>query len=107
MWAHDYKIKVIKDPHYLGERVLGLFSPDRQEIILSKQLEKMPSREAEILLHEVMHGVAHNAKTFGMLPNNLKDEVEEHVIQSMTNGLILVLQQNKDFYSWLGERIYG
>ncbi len=94
-------------PHFMGEKVLGIFKANEQEIVLAKMLKKHPSREAEVLLHEVVHAVNYNSNAFGVVPPNIRGDVEEHITDTISNGLILVLKDNPDLYKWMGERLYG
>lgn len=106
MWGHDYGVKTVRDPHYLGEAVMGLFKPNEMEIVLSKKwLDKKPTREAEVLLHEIMHGIAHNSQMFGNM-TDVKEpgKLEEHVVSVMANGLVAVLVDNPELTDYLKER---
>lgn len=109
IWGHDYVIKTMHDPHYLGEAVMGLFKPNDQEIVLSrKYLKKKPVREVEVLLHEIMHGICHNSKMFEVVHDEKeRDRLEEHVVGLMANGVVAIMKDNPELIDFFKENING
>ena len=107
--GHDYAVKHMRDPHFFGEAVMGLFKSNEQEIILSnKWLEKKPTREAEVLLHEVMHGIVHHTGMLEVIDDRKqRDSLEEHIVSVMANGVIAVLKDNPAFLNYLKENTSG
>lgn len=106
IWGHDYDVKQRKNPVLYDAKdgvngVLGFFSGNEQLIVLKKDLDKKPSREAEVLLHEVFHGVAYNSNLF----NGIRDH-EEHVVDTLANGMILIFKDNPDLLDYFVEALH-
>lgn len=104
IWGHKYKVVQQKDPRiYDGVNnppVLGFFSGNEQLICVKKALEKKPPQQAEILLHEVLHGVAYHSNVF----EGMRDK-EEHVVDTLATGIILILKDNPDLIEYFKESL--
>jgi hypothetical protein len=104
IWGHEYKVLRQKDPRiYDGKdnpQVLGYFSGNEQTICVKKALDKKPTQAAEILMHEVFHGIAYHTNVF----EGMRDK-EEHVVDTMATGLILILKDNPELVDYLKESL--
>lgn len=103
IWGHHYKVQKKKDPKYWnGSRTmsaLGLFCSDKQEIILSKAMEKTPTKEAETLIHEILHGIFYSSNVLYSVEN--KGDLEEHLVDTLANALALVFKDNPELLDYL------
>jgi hypothetical protein len=68
----------------------GLYMSADQEIHIAKGIG--PRRRAEILLHEILHGIA------DMQTLQLKDD-EERIVRSMAIGLASVIRDNQALFN--------
>lgn len=78
---------------------LGLFCSDKQEIILSKAMEKTPTKEAETLIHEILHGIFYSSNVLYSVEN--KGDLEEHLVDTLANALALVFKDNPELLDYL------
>jgi len=69
----------------------GLYVGDAQEIHICKGMT--PHKQAEVLLHEILHGVV----DFQSLAFVLADK-EEHVVRSIAIGLANVIRDNQKLF---------
>lgn len=107
IWGHSYSIRYEDDPR-LGEKpssVWGYCDTDKHEIALRNSLKNRPSFEIEVLIHELLHAVARNSNTFGMMDDAHK--VEEHVVDTLSNGFTLILKDNPTLIDYIKERLHG
>jgi len=79
----DYKI--VEMEKLAANENYGLYLAVDQEIHLCKNMT--PPRRAEVLLHEIFHGIADHQNL------ELKDD-EERVVRSFALGLSAVIRQN-------------
>lgn len=107
IWGHNYAVKKKKSPKLFNGtkpiEVLGLFLSDDQEIHLSSTGIKTKSREAEVLLHEILHAICYNSNVFNGIEN--KHEHEEHVVDTLANALILVFKDNPSLIDYIKEML--
>ena len=91
----DYVIHEL-DPQGMGN-IDGKFNDKTGEIIIDSSL--LPNVKAEILLHEVIHGIWHH---FGLDSGGLSPE---RVVDSIGKGLATVIRDNPEFLSWLEDNL--
>lgn len=107
IWGHEYRVLKQKDPKTFdgnnSTSVLGWCSNNEQAIAIKTSMPA--SREAEVLLHEVLHAVAYNTGLFWTYPN--KHDLEEHVVDTIANGIILVLKDNPTLIDYFKENLHG
>ena len=103
IYGHDYKIQKQKYPKLYGPNgdvthVLGFYSANEQLIAVRSDLSKRPSQEANVLLHELLHGIAYYTNAFNGMP-----EKEEHIVDTYANGLILLFKDNPELVDYIKE----
>jgi Zn-dependent peptidase ImmA (M78 family) len=69
----------------------GLYVADAQEIHICKGMT--PHKQGEVLLHEILHGIADVQSLAFVLKDN-----EEHVVRSMAIGLANVIRDNQKLF---------
>ena len=108
IWSHDHSILKRKDPkHFDGENyvsVFGTYSSDRLEIVLSKRIPTV-TREVEVLIHELLHGICYFTNVFSDVPE--KRAHEEHVVDTIANGITLILKDNPKLIDYIKENLHG
>ncbi len=62
------------------------------------------SREVEVLVHEILHAIAYNTGLFWTYPNNR--DLEEHVVDTMANAIILILKDNPELIDYIKESLH-
>jgi len=101
IYGHDYKVQRQKYPKLYAPNgdvthVLGFFSGNEQLIAIRSDLNKRPAQEANILLHEVMHGIGYHTNIFVDIPDK-----EERIVDTFSNGLTMVLRDNPELVDYL------
>lgn len=107
--GHDYVVRQVKDPHLDGDWVLGMFQANEQRIVLSKKhLANHPSREVEVFLHEILHGIFYNSGILRLVgPPVNQRELEEHVVDATAVGLTAVFKDNPNLIDYVKGRLHG
>jgi hypothetical protein len=82
--------KIVEMNKVPAHEFYGLYLADPQEIQLGKDMT--PRRRGEILLHEILHGVA------DMMNLQLKED-EERIVRSMALGLAQVIRDNQKIFT--------
>jgi hypothetical protein len=72
----------------------GLYSQASQDIKLSNQLLPEGSKWAEILIHEIFHGIADQFESF----EDSEEHVEEKIVRAFALGFTQVLQNNPTLF---------
>ena len=105
VWGHNIEIVKEKDPtvNHDGRvlHVLGQACYDDNKIRLKDKLPN--SKEAETLIHELLHWIGYQSNTF----RGLDGKVEERIVDNTANGLYLVLKDNPKFIDYLKESFNG
>lgn len=104
--GHTYPIKRIVSPHINGAPVWGSFDSTEEEIVLQKKF-KSRVKEADTFLHEIIHAVNHNTNLMGMVKHEDKWSLEEHITQTIANGLTTVFKDNPEVLDYLKDRLHG
>jgi hypothetical protein len=86
----DFKIEPF--PQGFGERLFGETDYDTLSIRVHDRLE--PSVKASTLLHEIVHAIYDE---YGIS----KDDEEERVVNSISNGLSQVIRDNPDVLAFI------
>lgn len=84
--------EIIEMAHVNAKDNYGLYVPDAQEIHLCRGMA--PHKQGEILLHEIMHGIA-DVQSLAFV---LQDK-EEHVVRAMAIGLATVIRDNQKLFT--------
>lgn len=82
---------IIEMAHVNAKDSYGLYVADAQEIHICKGMT--PHKQGEVLLHEILHGVADNQSLSFVL-----GEREEHVVRAMAIGLANVIRDNQKLF---------
>jgi hypothetical protein len=88
----DFTIREMN--HISAKDNFGLYVPEAEEIHICSDLT--PSRHAEIMIHEILHGIV----DMQSLQFVLKDS-EEHVVRSMAMGLADTIRKNQKLFAHL------
>lgn len=103
VWAHELEIKKEANPTYANDKgganpLYGSVNYDTMKIVLREDLPI--TREAETLIHELLHLIGYFTNTF----NDIKEH-EEKIVDNTSNGLYLLFKDNPELLDYLKESI--
>lgn len=84
--------KIVEMAYVNAKDSYGLYVPDAQEIHICKGMT--PHKQGEILLHEILHGVADVQSLAFVLGDK-----EEHVVRAMAIGLATAMRDNQKLFA--------
>ncbi len=94
--SHVHKVTVVKNLRSkAGEEALGLYSYDDQRISIEESIT--PSRQAEVLLHEILHAL------YAYFDISKEGDKEETVVSRLAEGLATVFKDNPALIKYLEE----
>ena len=89
--SQEYKVKEMPEIEKRKSHFLGFCRNNECEILIDDRWK--PQVQANSLLHEVLHAIAHQMGKFG-----LDEDSEEKVVEVMANGLCAVMRDNPKLF---------